>query len=454
MNFNDLFDFQAEDVEKLGAHPCRLIGSEMGTGKTYEGVALDDVAGSSKTLVVAPLSVLPVWDEHFKALSGREGVVIDPKDRDRSFELFKKSDSGLFMVHWDVLRLMPELRTVNWDHIIGDEVHRAQNRKAQQTQALKKIKTKNKTGLSGTPLTNRPDQFWSSLNWLYPDRFSSYWRFYKQHVDFEIVYPQGYHKIAGPKDEDVLLDSIDPFYVRHLKREECCPHHPHGVQPQLPEKYYTEQWVDLHPKQRRAYRDMERDMLAWVGEQEDTPLVASVVVAKLVRLAQFAVAYMEYSNDRWTLGEPSAKLDALMDILEDNPNKQFVIFSQFKTAIKLLERRLAKAGISYVTLTGDTPQPDRGPFVQRFQNGRARVFAGTIQAGGVGITLHAASTAIFLDRTWSPAVNVQAEDRLHRIGQKDAVQIIDLMAKSTVDLGRQQQLIQKWSWIKRMLGDA
>ena len=454
MNFTDLFDFQQEDVEKLSGRPCRLIGSEMGTGKTYEGVALDDVAGSSKTLVIAPLSVLSVWDEHFKTLSSREGVVIDPKDRERSWELFKKSESGLFMVHWDVLRLMPELRATYWDHVIADEVHRAQNRKAQQTQSLKKIKASFKTGLSGTPFTNRPDQFWSVLNWLYPDEFSSYWRFYKQHVDFEIQYPQGYHKIAGPKNEAKLLAQISPFYTRHLKKEKCCAHHPNGVQPQLPAKYYTEHWVDLHPKQRRAYSDMERDMLAWVGENEDTPLVASVVVAKLVRLAQFAVAYMEYYDDRWHLGEPSAKLDLVMDLILDNPEKQFVVFSQFKSAIKLLELRLRKKNVSYVILTGDTSQADRGHFVQRFQNGRAQVFAGTIQAGGVGITLHAASTAIFLDRTWSPAVNAQAEDRLHRIGQKDAVQIIDVMAKNTVDLGRQQQLVQKWEWIRRMLGDA
>lgn len=91
--------------------------------------------------------------------------------------------------------------------------------------------------------------------------------------------------------------------------------------------------------------------------------------------------------------------------------------------------------------------------MERFQRGETRVFAGTIQAGGVGITLTAASTVVFLDRNWSPALNLQAEDRLHRIGQAESVQVIDIMARDTVDLGRHAVIEMKKGWIQQLLGD-
>jgi SNF2 family DNA or RNA helicase len=155
----------------------------------------------------------------------------------------------------------------------------------------------------------------------------------------------------------------------------------------------------------------------------------------------------------WHLSEPSSKVDALMQILEDNPDEPVVVFSQFKQLIRITNQRLADKGIPFVTLTGDTSQPDRASAVELFQSGRARVFTGTIAAGGVGITLTSASTVVFLDRSWSPATNQQAEDRLHRIGQKNAVQVVDVMARNTVDLGRHQRLEQKWGWIRTLLGD-
>jgi SNF2 family DNA or RNA helicase len=142
-----------------------------------------------------------------------------------------------------------------------------------------------------------------------------------------------------------------------------------------------------------------------------------------------------------------------MEILDANPDKQFVVFSQSKQVVKLFEKRLFAKKISYGILTGDTAQSDRGDMVAAFQRGELQVFTGTIQAGGVGITLTAASTVIFLDRSWSPAINKQAEDRLHRIGQKEAVQVIDIVASNTVDLGKLTKLEASWNFIKRLLGD-
>ena len=448
----DLFDFQKEDVEKLKNEPACLIANDMGTGKTYEAIARDEIFRelwhspiAKRTLVIAPLTVLPSWQKHFMSLTNLPVISVDPKSRSKSFEDFLSLGDAVFLIHWEALRVFPELSEVYWFHIIADECHRAKNRKAQQTRALKKLKSVFRSALSGTPVVNRPDELWSILNWLKPSEYKGYWKFYNRYVDFEIIYPQGFHKITGPKNELELQKTLSPFMVRRLKKD---------VLKDLPDKYYTTVWVNLGSKQRKAYKAMARDMVAWVGAHEDAPLVAPVVIAQLIRLQQFAIAHMEEVAGGFGMSEPSAKLDAIMQILEDNPEEQIVIFSQFKQAIGLLGKRLEDKGISYGTITGDVSDKTRAQVIEDFQEGSIRVFAGTIAAGGIGITLTSASTAIFIDRSWSPAINLQAEDRLHRIGQKNAVQIIDIMANETIDLGRQQRLEQKWSWIKLLLGDS
>jgi SNF2 family DNA or RNA helicase len=372
-------------------------------------------------------------------------VVIDPKARARSWQQFQDEEADFFLVHWDVLRLMPELREQYWFHIIADECHRAKNRKAQQTKHLKLLKGKYRSGLSGTPVVNRPDELWSLLNWLKPSEYKAYWRFFERYTEYTVKYPEGYRIVTGTANEQELQQKLSPFFIRRLKKD---------VLKDLPDKYYSYLWVELTPTQRRAYDTMRKEMIAWVGEHQDQPLIAPVVIAQLIRLQQFAAGYMEPDGaGGWHLSEPSSKVDALMQILEDNPSEQFVVFSQFKQLVNITNARLAKESIPHVTLTGDTAQVDRGRAVELFQTGGARVFTGTIAAGGVGITLTAASTVCFLDRSWSPATNQQAEDRLHRIGQKNAVQVIDVMARNTVDLGRHQRLEQKWGWIRTLLGD-
>lgn len=452
----ELFEFQRQDVDYLEPRRAVLIANEMGTGKTYEAIERDrriraklpempHTVRNRGTLVIAPLTTLGMWQEHFERLTSLTAVVIDPKDRDGSYnEYLMRGD--VFCVHWEALRLIPELAKDLWLHVIADECHRAKNRKAQQTQALKKIKADWKTAMSGTPVVNRPDELWSILNWLDPTKYRGYWKFFNEYVDFTVIQTRGraFRQITGPKNVKKLQTEIKPFYVRRRKVD---------VLKDLPDKYYTEIAVDLSPQQRKAYNTMKKEMVAWIGQQEEELLAAPVVIAQLTRLQQFACTFARLSEEgRVRMSEPSSKLDVVMELLDESED-QFVIFSRFKQVVNLLADRFKEKGITYVTLTGDTPQADRASVVQRFQSGSARVFAGSIAAGGVGITLHAASRVIFTDRDWSPALNSQAEDRLHRIGQKNAVQVIDIVARNTVDLGRNQKLELKKSWIRQILGD-
>ena len=231
------------------------------------------------------------------------------------------------------------------------------------------------------------------------------------------------------------------FTVRRTKKE---------VLKELPEKYYSKIVVDLHPKQRRAYNEMRDDMITWLETQEGGVLLsAPIVIAKLIHLQKLALAYTNGPD----LIDPSTKVDALMELLYGYTDRNFVVFSTFKKAIFLVEERLKKKGISYVRLTGDDSHFQREKAIEKFQNNGAKVFLGTIGAGSEGITLTAANTVVFLDRDWTPARNAQAEDRLHRVGQKSAVQVIDIEAADTIDQYKDQKLIMKKEWIRSVLND-
>ncbi len=202
-------------------------------------------------------------------------------------------------------------------------------------------------------------------------------------------------------------------------------------------------------------------MVAWIGEQEDQTLIASVVIARLQRLQQFAIAHAEFDivpdgkgnvTDKVIMREPSSKLDAVMDLIESNSDQQFVVFSQFRGTVELLKARLDAVDIEASVIIGGQGAEIRKNEVQAFIEGR-RVIVGTIAAGGEAIDgLQVASNVVFVDRSWSPPLNAQAEDRLHRFGQVNAVQVIDIVAKDTVDRGRAQKLVIKRGWPRDLLG--
>lgn len=485
-----LFPFQEYAVDFLVDKRSVLVGDEMGLGKSLQAVALDrlrrtkqpDLVRRPKTLVITYIGIFSSWIEHFENETDLRVVCINPRNRLKFMEALFHDQADVYIVHWQAVRLMPELAEIEWFHIIGDEVHSLQNRKSKQTLATKKIKAIYKTGLSGTPAYDKPDDLWSILNWLYPKYWSSFWRYYDDHIKW--IEQDGYRVIVGVNNVEKLQQEMSGFYVRRRKQD---------VLLDLPEKYYTEITVELDPKQKRAYQQMKKDMLAWIGEHENEPVVAPVVIAQLTRLQQFSDAfgelerftlrekimltpdraqkevdegtlklkvdgslptftYLEREALRMRLSEPSTKLDAVMDIISSTA-APIVIFSQFSQVIELLAKRLEKVGIPSGIFIGSTSSDDRKAIIRNFQAGKLRVFAGTIAAGGIGITLTAASTVVFIDRSWSASLNIQAEDRCHRIGQKNAVQVIDIVSRGTLDVKRIQKINLAWSWIKRLIGD-
>jgi len=417
----------------------------IGLGKTVMSLAevqrRMETHDLMKVLVVTTKTAFSVWMDHAALmLPDLPAFALDSKSKSWT----PPSSQQYFVVtNWDALRSLDILSIIGWTYVIADEAHYAKNRKAQRTKRLKYLHTVYKRALTGTPIINRPDELWSILNWLYPSHFRSYWKFYNRYVEFERNPYHGYDNIIGPKNVEELRQQIKAFTIRRLKR---------NVLTELPDKYYETITVELSPQQRRVYEEMRKRSLAWVGENEDQAVPAKLAVSKLIRLRQFCTAYAEISEeDKVILSEPSSKLDAVMDIIEGT-DQPVVVFTQFRGVVKLLEARLMAAHISYVVVHGGIKDNDRAAAIATFAESKARVFLCTVQTGGVGITLTASNLAIFVDRSWSPATNLQAEDRLHRFGQRSAVQVVLIQANNTVDQVVEDKLTWKWNMIRKILG--
>lgn len=454
-----LLDFQREDVEKFVQEPNILNCNEMGLGKTFEALAVNYVrrrTSNKPTLVICPMSVIGSWHKHITEITGCSVKVINPKNR----EWFLQGDKhDFYVMHWDALRLMPELKNFGWLEVIADEAHRAKNRKAKQTKALKQIKCDFKQALTGTPIDHQTADAWSILNWLYPKEYTSYWRFFKTYSNWtksdEWGNPTNYMIWLGPKNTDEFLEAINPFYVRHLKIDHCHDNHPQGVLKNFPSKYYSTIYTELGAKQRKHYDSMRDDMLAWVDGYEgddETPLPAPMTISRFSRLRQFAVSDCKLDTDTVAMTEPSAKLDALMEWISDHPDEPVVVFSFFAQVIKLLQSRCAAKGIAFDKIVGDVSQARREAAIEEFQDGNINVLGITMASGGSGITLTHGNTAIFLDRAPSHLLNTQSEDRLWRIGQKRNVHIIDIVATDTIDEAQLERKDMKKSWVKEILG--
>jgi SNF2 family DNA or RNA helicase len=482
-----LRDYQEEAVLKYADRPGALCLDEMGTGKTIISLATDKmrrqqtVAKSCKTLIICSAGKkVDDWEHYVKVMQPELKVVaLRPKrseqpamSRARCWNEFLKQDADVFVMHWQAVQIMVKeerLTSLTWLHIIADEVQAIKNRKAATSVAIKKIKAQYKTGLSGTP-AETPEDMWSILNWLYPRDWRSYWIFIKKYTDTEFD-EKGRpetdflgHAIKGDFTDAGLSkfwSAIEPFSVRRLKKDVL----------NLEDKNYIEHWVQMSETQTIAYNQMRDEMVAWVrqqktesGKDEISPIIANAVVAKLVRLQQFACAYAKVVQETKASGEivekvyltePSSKLDAVQeDLLERLALGQRVaIFSQFRQLIELMQVRLDNLNIPYGLYTGTVASQDRGVAVDDFQSGKVKVFLGTIDAGGEGIDLFTGNCIIFLSRSWRAGKNLQAEDRLHRSGQAGIVDVVDYFVENTVEIDKKDRVEMKWSTIQRLLGD-
>ncbi len=469
--FNGLMEHQRPVVDLAARVRKLIVADDMGLGKTGTAIStveefrlrnpneLGELPQGPK-LVVAPNSVKGTWDRELTLWLGdnEPRQVIDagtaPKREEQLSSIIE--EMGWAIVNWEQIRTTVEKRRTKaggtrkvtvmkqplfekttWLGIVADEVHRAKNRKAKQTQGLWRCRADDgiMLAMSGTPLMNSPDELWAILKWLWPKEYTAYWRFYETYVDYYETY---FGKvITGVKNPDALRFELKERLVRRTQ----------GQVLDLPGKGRHVVHVKLNPKQRKLYDEaetaiwLEVEQKAKEGDESAIKLAAAAVEGKpatdLLRMQNGAsrlVRLRQIMETPATLGgeDDSAVLDACVDRIMDSRPEQWTVFCEFKPTCAALKERLERHKLVVEIYTGDVTPEDRTELEARFQRGEIDVLVGTIETMYQGITLTAANKQFWVSRSWVPARNEQGEDRQNRIGQTKRVQVFIAQPENTV----------------------
>lgn len=434
-----LYEFQRAGVRFLVGARRVILGDDMGLGKTAQAIIACEVTKSNRILIICPNTLKTYWSTEINKWSPGQDVSVLRGNHKKKKETIEEFERGFLVINIETVRgdLINALYAAQWDTIVLDEAHSIKNRNSKQTLGVRRLAARAKYVylLTGTPIMNRVDELWSPLHALYPKQYPSFWTFVRRHT---VVYKERiivYSKLqkrkivksiwvidGKPIRPKELRAEIAPMFLRREKEE---------VFPDMPPKIYQKMWLDMEGEQLRIYRDIEQTAMAEIDD--GTTIMTAGILAQLTRCKQVTVSAGLIG------GKPEGvKIDALVDILHGT-NQKVLVFSQFAKAIKLVSERLEEEDISHVTFIGETKEKDRDNIIKCFQTiPEIQVFLTTTQAGGVGITLTAASLVVFLDKQWTPAANEQAVDRTRPHMQTKSVQIIELLARNTVD-----ELIEK-----------
>lgn len=464
----DLYPFQRAGVKFMATAGRALNADEMGLGKSVQTVRTLETLGDPAypVLIVCPNSMKFVWEKEFArwAPDRRVSVAAGSKSkRDKAIALVAEGEADVLVVNWESLRghtrlagypsvrltepekEEKELNAVQWNTVVADEAHRGKDPKAKQTRALWYLgdRATYAFALSGTPVANSPDDCWSLMRFVSPDEYpvKSKW---VDRYGLQSWSPFGSLQVVGLKAEhkDEFYRILDPKFVRRTKA---------AVLPQLPPKMYATRYVELGPKQKKAYDDMRKHMIA---EIDGGAAMASSPLARLTRLTQFASAYAEMGpNGNPVMSDPSCKVEALEEIAAELGGQKAVVVMQSVQLARMCSARLEKLGYRHGAITGDVSTQDRMEYIRRFQEAELQFIVVTLGAGGEGITLTAAQTMIRLQRSYSLVQILQVEDRLHRIGQEGSVEIIDVVAQDTVEIPQIATIRDKGDMLEEVVRD-
>ncbi len=408
-----------------------VLADDMGLGKTVQTLALllsvkaEDakIEGKRKpfkALIVAPTSVVTNWLREMDrfAPSLRHALWHGAERKERQDEL---EDADVVVTSYALLRRDEELlKEIDWRYVILDEAQQVKNPLSATARAAKRLRSDRRLALSGTPIENRLSEIWSIFDFVSPGLLGPLDKFeerYSRPID-------GGDKGAAER----LRATIHPFILRRTKSE---------VARDLPEKIETDQFCELTGEQSSLYAAVLKEVRAQVmGEVERQGLARShiQILAGLTRLRQAACDPRLLGLPREFGDEDSGKLVALRELVQTSISggHKVLVFSQFVSMLQLIKRAMDEDGVAYEYLDGSTR--DRPEHVDNFQSEDGPpVFLISLKAGGSGLNLTAADTVIHFDPWWNPAVEDQATDRAHRIGQTKVVTTYRLIAKGTIE---------------------
>lgn len=439
----ELFDHQKTGIQFAKSRNNLIIGDEMGLGKTAQAIRTCQELNFKKNLVICKSSAKRKWlDEIQLWAPGINAIKLNGSTKERDIQLMKAlADETIYYIvtNFDHIRATSKLYNLEVDGLIIDEAHKIKNRKTQITKAIKTFcrLPKKIMMLTGSPIQNRPQEIWQLLNILYPQDFRSYWRFVERYC--YVVDGFFGKEITGVRNEDELHHILESIMIRRLKKD-CLD---------LPEKLYEPEYIEMSSHQKEMYSDMADNAIALINETRI--LTAQVVIAQIIRLQQIAISSALVGE---SVNPQSAKFDWLLNFVEEYPEEKIVVFSTFLKAINLFANILDSKSINYVKYTGQENENQRDENQRLFRHCKTiNIFLATIATGGESIDLPESQICIFINKHWNPEVNKQAEDRLHRIGQKKNVTVISLIAEHSVDEMIEVALKGKIDLIQRILKD-
>lgn len=442
------YDFALHTLEK---NKSVAILADMGTGKSLMTIAimgtLEQQGKVKKLLVVCPKSIVGVWEEEFQkfadyryALTVLDGTLTKKK---QAFEYMNGSALQIIVVNYESCwRLEKEIAKWKPDAIVCDESSKIKNPTTSQSKALHRLGKESKTNiiLTGTPITNNPLDFFSQYKFLDEEILGgSYYLFRSRYA---VMGGYQNHQIIGYRHLAELVEKVHDIAYR-IKIEDAVD---------LPPYIDETRTVILEPKAQAIYKRIEQDCYAELSAESQVD--ARNVLTQLLRLSQCTGGYIRDSATAAPQMVSQAKLEALEDIIDNcqDEGKKVVVFARFVPEIEAIEKMLKGKGIKYSLIYGATK--DRADQVKQFQeDDDVRVFIGQLQTTGMGLTLTAASVAVFYSLDFSYANYEQSRARIHRIGQKEKCLYIHLVCKGTVDEKIMSALQKKGDIAKLMVDD-
>ncbi|MFC7336185.1 SNF2-related protein [Haloferula chungangensis] len=437
----DLRDYQQVGfswlVDRLSTLSGALLADEMGLGKTIQTlasvIALKQ-AGSASTLILVPTSLLGNWQDEIQRFAPKLSfVALHGSGRDKLRDEALKADIILTSYGTMCRDLAFHLKQ-DYDLLVVDEASLLRNPDSEVSRAVAKLNAQKRLALTGTPVENRLRDLWSIFRVVAPGYLGS-------KAEFEERYQSG--DAADPGLHDRLRLRISPFVLRRTKAE---------VAKDLPEKIEIDEWLDLDKDTRQTYAAIAKAGLLEIEEMEAKSGGGRMhLLTLLLRLRQLCLDSRLIDDE----AKEGAKTQRLIEILSERHQSggKTLVFSQFRKYLGLIRNSKELADSKVFSLDGSTR--NRGELVREFQahDGPA-VFLISLKAGGYGLNLTAADTVIHMDPWWNPAVEAQASDRAHRIGQTQPVTIYKLLTRDSVEERVRRLQASKQGVIDSISGDA
>ncbi|WP_068677528.1 DEAD/DEAH box helicase [Oceanobacillus sp. Castelsardo] len=392
-----------------------ILADDMGLGKTVQSIAyiLSELPDIRKrklpVLIVSPSSVTYNWlSELMKFAPELEAIVVDGKKSDR-MEIFHKRDQvDVLITSYPLLR--SDIRMYereNFHTIFFDEAQMFKNPLTQTARSVKKLQADHRFALTGTPMENALEELWAIFHVVFPELFLGL---------------KEYSKLTKKQ----IARRIRPFMLRRVKED---------VLEELPEKKESVEYSELYPEQKTLYAGYLAKLRHDTFKHLDKDTIRKnriKILAGITRLRQICCHPVLFVHD---YKGSSAKFDQLMEIVAEakQSGRRVLIFSQFTKMLDLIGKEFVNQEIPYFYLDGHTPSRERVTLCNQFNQGERDFFLISLKAGGTGLNLTGADTVIFYDSWWNPAVEEQAADRAHRMGQKHTVQVLKLIAKGTIE---------------------